>query len=247
MEVRHQSVVLLSGGLDSAINLAFCHHRDSPVLAVTVDYGQMAARQEIRAARALSLFFSVPHQVLHMPWLGDLGGSALTSHQALPEPDFQELDHFSAAQKTAQAVWVPNRNGVLVNGAAAFAESLGATHVVVGFNREEAATFPDNSPEFMEALESTFAYSTSNGVKLKCYTSWMDKREMVESVRLLEPAFPFQDVWSCYRGGPSQVEPCGRCESCGRFKRALGSFMEGSPANRRKIIEDEFRADSSPV
>ena len=51
--MRERSVVLLSGGLDSAANLAFCRLRDEPILALTVNYGQRAASAEIRAAEAL--------------------------------------------------------------------------------------------------------------------------------------------------------------------------------------------------
>src|SRR4051812_4862982 len=72
-----KSVVLLSGGLDSSANLALCREKDHPVLALTVRYGQRAQDREVQAARALSQFYDVKHEVVDIPWLGSWGGSAL--------------------------------------------------------------------------------------------------------------------------------------------------------------------------
>jgi len=212
------SVILLSGGLDSAANLALCHFHDQPLLALTCDYGQQAARREIEAAGRLARHFGVPHQVVELKWLGALGGSSLTEiSQDLPEPGADQLDDPAVTGDSARAVWVPNRNGVLINVASAFAERLGAERVVVGFNREEAATFPDNSQAFIESTTRALGFSTANHVRLFSYTTNMDKREIVSELSRLEIELPLGLVWSCYRGGDSR---CGKCESCRRFERA---------------------------
>ena len=114
---------------------------------------------------------------------------------------------------------MPNRNGVLINVAAAYAERARAKRVVVGFNREEAATFPDNSAEFAARASGALALSTANGVEVFSYTADWDKREIVAALRREVAAFPFESVWSCYFG---EAKPCGRCESCRRFARARG-------------------------
>jgi 7-cyano-7-deazaguanine synthase len=111
---------------------------------------------------------------------------------------------------------VPNRNGVFVNVAAAFAESLGARDVVTGFNLEEAATFPDNSTEFMKCASGALALSTANHVRLVSPTARLDKAGIV---RLgVRTGAPLAHVWSCYEAGPRM---CGSCESCARLVRAL--------------------------
>jgi 7-cyano-7-deazaguanine synthase len=217
--VRESSVVLLSGGLDSAANLGFCRLRDNPVLALTIDYGQRAAKAEIRAAEKLARHFEVPHRVLELPWLGALGGSALTDEtRELPKMKPTELDVLSRARQTAKSVWVPNRNGVLINVAAALAERMEARQVVVGFNAEEAVTFPDNSREFLGRATEALRLSTANGVRVACYTTEWDKSRIVAELRREVPSFPFELVWSCYQSGP---RPCGECESCRRNARAL--------------------------
>lgn len=218
---RLKSLILLSGGLDSSANLAFAAHFDAPVLALTIDYGQRAARAEIKAAKALAKYYGVEHQILDLKWLGALGGSALTSNEIdVPTMKSSELDNLSVAQKTAKQVWVPNRNGLMINAAAAIAEAKSIPQIVVGFNKEEAATFPDNSSQFLGVITLSLKYSTGNKVKVACYTDMMNKTEIVGALRNLEKPFPFDLVWSCYHDGEKM---CGECESCKRFLRATGA------------------------
>ena len=237
MNSKSNSVILLSGGLDSAANLLFCTLTDSPALALTADYGQRAANPEMTAAKALCHHYGVPHAEVNLRWLGMLGKSALTDPSlSLPELGRDRLDDLAAARETARAVWIPNRNGVLIQVAAAYAEALGARRVVVGFNREEAATFPDNSTSFIEACNAALAYSTGLdsgpdlSVQVYCYTDQLNKIEILRRALKADPGFPLDLIWSCYRGGPHR---CGRCESCERFGRAL----EGAKA--RKIDEQQ--------
>lgn len=220
-------LVLLSGGLDSAANLALaCRRSDisNPKLCVTVDYGQRAAQQEIRAARGLCDFFSVEHRVLNLEWFSSLAGGALTKSQhEMPEFEQDELDHPEKTQKSAQAVWVPNRNGLLINIAASVAESLSIDQVTVGFNREEATTFADNSAEFIQAINHGLSFSTRNQVRVECWTVDMSKSEMVATLQKEVPDFPMELVWSCYQSGD---ERCGKCESCQRFERATHAWKK---------------------
>lgn len=217
--MRQRSVILLSGGLDSAANLALCAERDEPVLALTCDYGQRAALSELKAARELSAYYAVRHESVDLSWLGNLGGSSLTQvEQSVPQVLASQLDDLVITQKTARSVWVPNRNGVFIQVAAAYAERLGATQVLVGFNREEAVTFPDNSGEFLSKATESLSFSTANQVRLNSYTVHWNKREIVAELKKLDRPFPFHQVWSCYLG---DVRPCGKCESCQRFQRAV--------------------------
>jgi 7-cyano-7-deazaguanine synthase len=222
--VKRKSVLLLSGGLDSAANLAFCHEQDQPVLALTAAYGQKAALKEIEAARQLSQYYQVKHQVIDLAWLGGISHSSLTQdRQEIPQLRANQLDDAVLTRKTAASVWVPNRNGLLIHFAAAFAESLGAESVIVGFNREEAATFPDNSLDYLNRVTSALALSTANQVRVESYTVHWDKKQIVHQLQNLSKRFPMEFVWSCYEG---REVHCGSCESCQRFIRATG---RGSP------------------
>ncbi|OGQ47622.1 MAG: 7-cyano-7-deazaguanine synthase QueC [Deltaproteobacteria bacterium RIFCSPLOWO2_02_FULL_46_8] len=221
-----RAVTLLSGGLDSFLSTSLAKKECDTVLGLTFDYGQKAVKQEIKAAQKMAKEWRIKHQIVDLPWLKTLGHSALTSAQTLL-PRFhgsEKLSDKKTTEKSAEAVWVPNRNGVFLNIAGAFAESLGATVIITGFNREEAATFPDNGSEFVHrinrALElSTFLYPP----KVKSYVQSLTKTEMVE--KLLSLDLPLDNFWSCYEG---EEKMCGTCESCARSITAFkaNNFLE---------------------
>ncbi|MCC7404598.1 MAG: 7-cyano-7-deazaguanine synthase QueC [Bdellovibrionales bacterium] len=214
---KSKAIVLLSGGLDSAVNLYQAHQSNLILGALTFAYGQRAASREIASAQALCERLQVNHQVVGLSWLGAISKSALNdTEQAVPSGHEVSIDSLEISQRTAQRVWVPNRNGVFLNIGAAYAESLGASVVIPGFNAEEAKTFPDNTPEFMTALDQSFSYSTATQVKTLCYTARLSKTEIVRVGRKLK--VPFELLWPCYQAGPHW---CESCESCQRFLRAM--------------------------
>lgn len=214
-----RAIALLSGGLDSVVATWAAAREYEIALALTFNYGQRAAGAEARAAAAVAAKLGCPHRVLALPWLGELGGSALTDAAlALPEPDPASLDDPSASLESARAVWVPNRNGVFVNVAAAYAEALDCDAVVCGFNVEEAATFADNSVAFMDLADAFWALSTLRHPRLISPTAPLDKVQIVALA--LEIGAPLEHVWSCYLDAPVM---CGACESCRRLRRALAA------------------------
>ena len=139
----------------------------------------------------------------------------------MPQPPEQSLDDWQVARQTAATVWVPNRNGIFINIAAAWAETLNCQLVVTGFNAEEAVTFPDNSAAYVLAVNEALSYSTANGVRVVSYTQRLNKIEIVQLGQRL--GVPWQHVWSCYHGGEKM---CGKCESCCRYFRALEVGMQ---------------------
>ncbi|MEZ4751593.1 MAG: 7-cyano-7-deazaguanine synthase QueC [Bdellovibrionota bacterium] len=209
------AIVLLSGGLDSSIALALTLREQAIKLALHISYGQRAARSEALHAAAVAEFLGVPFRVLELPWFESFD-SGLLGTAEIPSPSRTDLDDLKTSQETAKAVWVPNRNGIFIEIAAGFAEQYGADNVIVGFNREEAATFSDNSVAYLEALNQALRYSTANGVRVVSPTAEMDKVAIVQTA--LRINFPLELLWSCYF---STEKMCGACESCMRLKRAL--------------------------
>jgi len=217
--MKEKSVILLSGGLDSAYNLAAGAEETDLVLAITMDYGQKAALREIEFSGKLTKYFGVKHKIIKLPWLGEISKSALTVRdKEIPSPDIKSPEEI---RKSAEKVWVANRNGLFVNIAACFAESIGAGQILVGFNIEEAETFSDNSEDFIAALNESLKYSTGKKIFVKSYTGSLTKKEIVKKGR--EKKFPFHLIWPCYEGGEVI---CRKCESCIRYLDAIGD--EGS-------------------
>ncbi len=211
------AVILLSGGLDSAVNLAIAVREGKATKALTMRYGQRAEAAEVGAARSLCAHYGVEWSGVDLSWLGAVNATLLTREgRELPHLSAAELDSAALSDASMRAVWVANRNGVFLNIGAAFAEALGLQEVLTGYNREEAATFPDNSAAFLEATNRAFSYSTLNGVRASSYTIAWDKPRILQEALKLE--LPLDKVWSCYEAGP---ERCWKCESCKRSERAL--------------------------
>lgn len=208
-------IVLLSGGLDSVVNLHCAKLEGEVVKALTFDYGQRARLQEIKASRYFCNKLNIPHEVIDLPFLKNLTQTSLVNTDATV-PQLNNLDDMTEARGTARLVWVPNRNGLFINIAACFAESLDAEFVIPGFNKEEAATFPDNSPAFITAASSVLSLSTLSQVKVACFTTGFDKTEMMKKAK--ELGVELKHVWSCYLAAE---KPCGQCESCQRSDRAF--------------------------
>jgi 7-cyano-7-deazaguanine synthase len=212
-----RAVLLLSGGLDSTVAAWLSRKDAEPAVAITADYGQKAAARELAAAYRIARELGVPHRTVFLPFLREAARGALVDPDAdVPRPDPADLDLPGKAAESARAVWVPNRNGALIAVAATYAESMGALRVVVGFNREEAATFRDNSLGFVEATNRALSYSTATGVRVMSPTSGFDKVEIVRAA--MSENVPIELCWSCYLG---EKEACGTCESCRRFERAV--------------------------
>lgn len=217
MPQKNKAVVLLSAGLDSTVNLYLARKDYTLLKTVTFNYGQKAADQEIRQSKKISAKLSIPHEVIDVSWLGMISTSSLNRQdQHIPVGKEVSIDDHAVSLKTAQSVWVPNRNGVFLNIAAAIAETLQAQVIIPGFNKEEAATFPDNSEAYMKAATEAFKFSTQNQVEVKCLTVQMNKTEIVK--KALEEKVPLDLLWPCYFNGDQW---CGQCESCLRTKRAM--------------------------
>jgi len=212
------AVAVLSGGLDSSVATHLAQLEGwKIVLALSFNYGQRAARRELSAAAKICAHLKIRHRVIVLPWFKEFRcGGLLSEKSRLPQPKPKELEDPKFTQASAKAVWVPNRNGVFIEIAAGFAEDAGAQAVIVGFNKEEAATFPDNSVPYLKAISKSLSYSTATGVFLICPTAHLSKNQIVK--RALENRFPLNLVWSCYQ---SKAKMCGKCESCQRLMRAL--------------------------
>jgi len=205
----NKSIVLLSGGLDSVVSLGLCKEQYNVQLALTFDYGQKSAQTEISAAKNIADYYKIAHKVIKLDWLKEITHTALVSDEEIPHG----IDN---PEDSAKAVWVPNRNGLFLNIAGCFADSENYTHIILGANKEEGATFPDNTQEFADRINAEFEYSTQNKPKILVPLINYDKNDIVKLA--LENNLPLELIRSCYKGG---IKHCGECESCTRLKNAL--------------------------
>ncbi|MGD9580005.1 MAG: 7-cyano-7-deazaguanine synthase QueC [Vampirovibrionia bacterium] len=212
------AVISLSGGLDSLVSLASIMESVDVKLALFFDYGQRAVKQEENAVKSISEYYNISYKTIKLDWLKDITFTSLVNKdEMLPFYDQDKLnDDISVMEASAKSVWVPNRNGVILNIAAAYADSYSFDYVVFGANKEEATTFPDNSINYVKSITDSFSFSTSNKVQVIAPLAFKTKQEIVDIASSLD--VPLQLVWSCYS---DMCRHCGKCESCNRLKRAL--------------------------
>ncbi len=211
---KKRAVAVLSGGLDSTVATAV--FRDYQIHALTFDYGQRSAEMEIKSASRVCHELGAEHTIISLPWLADLGGSSLTSDVDIPEPKADELDNKDVCDETARKVWVPGRNIVFTAIATSFAELHGSSIIIVGWDLEEAVTFPDNSKEFLNAFNNVLDVGSFDDIKIEAPLIDMNKLEIVKLGN--EIGAPLELSYSCYNGFK---EHCGVCESCMRRRRAF--------------------------
>jgi len=214
------SVVLLSGGMDSATCLAIAARDDRPVHALTILYGQRHAR-EAASARALARFFRLAHHtVLTLP-LGPLLDSALT-RPARPLP------RGAKRTRTIPPTYVPARNTILLAVALGYAESHRLRSIYLGANAIDFSGYPDCRPPFLHAFERVARLGTragverGEGIRVKAPLLRLSKKQIVRLGDRL--GVPWKLTWSCYAGGSA---PCGRCDAC-RLRR-IGFAAAGTP------------------
>lgn len=210
-----KAISVLSGGLDSTVATSLLV-KGYKVHALTFDYGQRSAKIEIKSSEAICEELGMDHTVIKLPWLAQLGGSVLTSNGEVPQLKMDELDDKEVCDETARKVWVPGRNVVFTAIALSFAEAEGAEKIIVGWDLEEAVTFPDNSPEFLEAFNRVLEIGSWDEVEIEAPLIQMNKEDIVKLGNEIEA--PMNLSYSCYLGGEKH---CGTCESCMRRKRAF--------------------------
>ena len=72
----NKSVILLSGGLDSLVSLGVGVKEYNIRLALTFDYGQNPAEQEIKTSKKIAEYYGIEHRVSELPFLKEITNNA---------------------------------------------------------------------------------------------------------------------------------------------------------------------------
>lgn len=210
-----KAISVFSGGLDCTVATTI-FDKDYDIHAITFNYGQKAFAQELKASKRICDKMGWSHEVIDLPWLADISNSSLNTDEDIPELSAEDLDDFDKSSETASSVWVPARNAVFTAIALSYAESYGAEVIIVGWNNEEGATFPDNSREFLDEFNELINVGSPEKIRIEAPCIDLNKEELVElGVKF---GAPMKMSYSCYKG---EDEPCGVCESCMRRNRAF--------------------------
>ena len=210
-----KAIAVLSGGLDCTVATSV-YAKDYEIHAITFDYGQKSFSQELKASQRICEKMGFKHHVIKLDWLSKISNSSLNTSDEIPEVDENDLDDLEKSSETASSVWVPARNTVFTSIAASYGESIGAEIIIVGWDKEEANTFPDNSKEYLESFNNLLKIGSPIDIEIKAPAIDLDKDEIVKLG--VEVDAPMELSYSCYKGNEKH---CGVCESCMRRKRGF--------------------------
>lgn len=217
---RRKAVVLLSGGMDSAVVVAIAREQGFDAHALSVRYGQRHT-SELDAAARLSAALRIAHKVVDVDLRG-IGGSALTD-------DAIDVPTGGDTAGTIPVTYVPARNTIMLSLALGWAEVLGAADIFCGVNAVDYSGYPDCRPEFVDAFERLANLATKAGVegaglRVHAPLQRLSKADIVrEGLRL---GVDFALTVSCYQAD-AHGRACGACDAC--RLRAQGFAAAGAP------------------
>lgn len=192
-----KAIILLSGGLDSAVAAAWAKKEwDYDCLAICFNYSQRH-HKEIGYSKRLADYFGWPWKFLAIDIPAQ---SALTDQKK----DVNQI------VKGLPASFVPGRNLIFLSYAASVAYHFEASYIVGGWNWRDYSGYPDCRPEFLQAAEIAINYALgSDRLYVRRPLIQMAKVDIIQLGQRLK--VPFEMTWSCYEGWE---KPCGVCGSC---------------------------------
>ena len=223
MSASKRAVVLLSGGLDSAVALADALHNGYECGALAVRYGQRHAA-ELKAARRVARSLGVPFKVVRID-LRAVGGSALTDRIDVPKGRSPR-----DMERGIPVTYVPARNTIFLALALGYAETIGAADIFIGVNALDYSGYPDCRPEYIAAFEAAANLAVKASVegraRFQIHAPLIDmtKAEIVR--RGLELKVDLSLTHSCYDPDADGFA-CGRCDAC--LLRKKGFAEAGAP------------------
>jgi len=213
-----KAVVLVSGGMDSAVVLALARERGLECHALSVAYGQRHTSELAAAARVAKAQGAIQHKTVTVD-LRSIGGSALTADIDVPENGGEGIP----------VTYVPARNTIMLSIALGWAEVLGANEIFCGVNAVDYSGYPDCRPAFVDAFERLANVATKAGVegaglRIRAPLQYLSKADIArEGMRL---GVDFAQTVSCYQADADGLA-CGHCDAC--RLRADGFAAAGLP------------------
>jgi 7-cyano-7-deazaguanine synthase len=223
---KTRAVVLLSGGMDSAVCAALAA-RDHETSALHISYGQRTEERERRAFVSICDTLGIESRLMvKNDALRVIGGSALTDHKiTVPE--------WHAVGEDIPVTYVPFRNAHFLAVAVSWAEVLGAEKIYIGAVEQDSSGYPDCRPAYYQAFNQVIRAGTKQG-RIGIITPLIALRKS-EIVRCgLELGAPFHLTWSCYS---REDRACGVCDSCVLRLRAFRDAGAEDPITYAAIAE----------
>ena len=211
--MQKKAIVLLSGGIDSAVALALTINKygKENVETLVFNYGQRNIN-EIKYSKLLSEHYGVENTLLDISNIFSMGNSSLLKNSSndLSHLTYEEQVKKSGEMKTNTNI--PFRNGVFLSIAASIAISKNMDVVVYGIHFEPGIVidlYPDCTKEFNDYMYNSIYVGSGKQITIEAPFVNILKPEVVKIG--IELKIPFEKIWTCY---DNQEYACGKCNSC---------------------------------
>lgn len=201
-----RAVVLLSGGMDSTVCLAWALREFDDVLAIAFDYGQRH-RVELDAAACIAEKAGVAFECRSV---GRMTGSSLTDHEIEVRADGGHHD--------LPNTMTPGRNGIFLFHALNAAVPFGASNLVTGICLADEAGYPDCRDDFRIAMETALSVSVETPIRIHAPLMHLSKAASVRLGVELGAMDLLALSHTCYEG---KRPACGRCTACEARRRGF--------------------------
>ena len=222
--MKKKAIVLLSGGMDSAVALWWARRAGYACRALSFDYGQRH-KKELVLSKKLARAAKIPWELIkiRLPW----SQSSLTNKKSeLPTHKISEM-----ARSGIPSTYVPGRNTLFLSFALSLADQTESEAIVIGANAIDYSGYPDCRGPYLRAFERVANLGTKTGsqgkkkLRILAPLVKLTKKQIVQLGAKLK--VPFELTWSCYKGGKN---PCGRCDSCQLRAKGFLEAKIGDPA-----------------
>ena len=205
-----KTLVICSGGLDS-VSLAHKVASEQTLTGlVSFDYGQRHSK-ELGFAAACAQRLGVPYQMIDIRDVGrQLSGSALTDDVAVPDGHY--------AEESMRITVVPNRNAIMLAIAFGVAAARQSEAVGVAVHGGDHFIYPDCRPDFIDAFQAMQNRALDGYANVRLYAPFVHVSKADIVTEGARHATPFDQTWSCYKGGDVH---CGRCGTCVERREAF--------------------------
>lgn len=214
---NRKAVVILSGGMDSAVLLHHVARHSTHVRALSFDYGQRH-RKELDQARLIVQDL----MSRGLPNIEELGWTPVDLSAIRPliakgsQTGEEEVPEGHYAEESMKLTVVPNRNMIMLSVAIGYAITLGYDTVAYGAHAGDHTIYPDCRGSYVEAMAEAIRLCDFDPPTLRAPFVEMGKHEVCRLGRVL--GVPFELTWSCYKGGEKH---CGKCGTCVERKEAF--------------------------
>jgi 7-cyano-7-deazaguanine synthase len=214
------ALVLLSGGQDSAVCLAWALSRFERVETLGFDYGQrhkveLSCRETLRATIS----------ALKPEWRDRLGEDHrvdLTGLKAISETALTRDVEITMTESGLPSTFVPGRNLLFFTYGGAIAYRRGLKRLVGGMCETDYSGYPDCRDDTLKALQVTLSLGLDRRVVIDTPLMWLDKAQTWAMTEALGgPALVDLIRWeshSCYKGVREIRHDwgygCGECPAC---------------------------------